>query len=381
MAQANPTVGDIAGNLALARRLRAQAADLGADLVVLPELFLVGYPPEDLVLKPAVCEHARLALEELTRDTADGGPALVVGAPWRDGGRLYNAAFVLGDGAVVGRVYKHALPNYGVFDEKRVFQPGPMPGPVRLPLRGGGSVRLGLMVCEDMWVEDVAEALGESGAEILVIPNGSPFEHGKQDVRLQLAVARVTETGLPLVYVNQVGGQDELVFDGGSFALDAERRLVAQAPGFVEDLTLLRWGRGADDRLAPLERGPIAPPLARPRDDLPGHGPGPARLCRQEPLSRRRARHVRRHRFGPLGGGRRRRAGAGPRPRGDDALALHLARQPGGRGRPARKGSASAWTRCRSRPRSTPSTTCWPRSSPTAHPTPPRRTSSRASAA
>ena len=261
MAQANPTVGDIAGNLALARRLRAEAADLGADLVVLPELFLVGYPPEDLVLKPAVCEHARHALEELTRDTADGGPALVVGAPWRDGGRLYNAAFVLGDGAVVGRVYKHALPNYGVFDEKRVFQPGPMPGPVRLPLRGGGSVRLGLMVCEDMWVEDVAEALGESGAEILVIPNGSPFEHGKQDVRLQLAVARVTETGLPLVYVNQVGGQDELVFDGGSFALDAERRLVAQAPGFVEDLTLLRWGRGADDRLAPLERGPIAPPL------------------------------------------------------------------------------------------------------------------------
>ena len=261
MAQANPTVGDVAGNLALARRLRAEAAAAGADLLVLPELFLVGYPPEDLVLKPAVCEHARHALEELTRDTADGGPALVVGAPWREGDRLYNAAFLVGSGAVIGRVFKHALPNYGVFDEKRVFQAGPMPGPVRLPLRDGGSVRLGLMVCEDMWVEDVAEALGESGAEILVVPNGSPFEHGKQDRRLQLAVARVTETGLPLVYVNQVGGQDELVFDGGSFALDADRRLVAQARSFVEELTVIRWGRDGEDRLVPIERGPVASPL------------------------------------------------------------------------------------------------------------------------
>ena len=261
MAQANPTVGDVAGNLALARRLRAQGAAAGADLVVLPELFLVGYPPEDLVLKPAVCEHARHALDELTRDTADGGPALVVGAPWRDGGRLYNAAFVLAGGAVIGRVYKQALPNYGVFDEKRVFQPGPIPGPVRLPLPSGEAVRLGVMVCEDMWFEDVAEGLGESGAEILVVPNGSPFEHGKQDQRLQLAVARITETGLPLLYVNQVGGQDELVFDGGSFALDADRRLVAQSPSFVEALTLTRWRRGADERLEAVERGPIASPL------------------------------------------------------------------------------------------------------------------------
>jgi NAD+ synthase len=261
LAQANPTVGDIAGNLSLARRLRAQAAEAGAELVVLPELCLVGYPPEDLVLKPAVCEHARHALGGLTQDTADGGPALIVGAPWRDGGRIYNAAFVLAGGAVAGRVYKHALPNYGVFDEKRVFQPGPMPGPIRLALRAGGAVRLGLLICEDMWVEDVAEALGESGAEILVVPNGSPFEHGKQDERLQLAVARVTETGLPLIYVNQVGGQDELVFDGGSFAIDAGRRLVAQAPCFVEALMLTRWRRDDRDRLQPAERGTIAPPL------------------------------------------------------------------------------------------------------------------------
>ena len=257
MAQANPTVGDVAGNLALARRLRASASD--ADLLVLPELFLVGYPPEDLVLKPAVCEHARAALRQLAQDTADGGPALIVGAPWRDGA-LYNAAFLLHGGRIAGRVYKHALPNYGVFDEKRVFATGPIPGPLSLPLRGGGSVRLGLMICEDMWIEDVAEGLAESGAEILIVPNGSPFEHGKADRRQQLAVARVTETGLPIVYVNQVGGQDELLFDGGSFALDAERRLVAQSPSFVEALTVTRWRR-AGERIVSAARGPIAPPL------------------------------------------------------------------------------------------------------------------------
>ena len=262
MAQANPTVGDVEGNLALARRLRAQAAAAGADLVLLPELFLVGYPPEDLVLKPALCEHARHALDRLTGDTADDGPATIVGAPWRErDGRLYNAAFVLHAGAVLGHVFKHTLPNYGVFDEKRVFAAGPVPGPIGLPLAGGGAVRLGVMVCEDMWTEDVAEGLGESGAELLLVLNGSPFEHGKQDQRLQLAVARVTETGLPLLYLNQVGGQDELVFDGGSFALDAKRRLVAQAPSFVEDLSLTRWRGGDGEPWAPVERRALALPL------------------------------------------------------------------------------------------------------------------------
>ena len=262
MAQANPTVGDIAGNLALARRLRSEAAAKGADLLVFSELFLVGYPPEDLVLKPAFLDHARVALEQLARDTADGGPALVVGAPWRDrAGGLFNAAFVLQGGSVIGRVYKHALPNYGVFDEKRVFAAGPIPGPVRLPLRQG-DIRLGVMVCEDMWAEDVAEGLAESGAQLLVVLNGSPFEHDKQDQRLQLAVARVTETGLPLLYVNQVGGQDELVFDGASFALAADRRLVAQAPGFVEDLALTRWRAEDGSAWAPAERGAVAPALS-----------------------------------------------------------------------------------------------------------------------
>ncbi len=262
LAQVNPIVGDVEGNLALARRWRAQAADRGANLVVFPELLLVGYPPEDLVLKPALCEHSHHALEQLAADTGDGGPADGVGAPWRErDNRLYNAAFLLHRGAIAGKVFKHELPNYGVFDEKRVFAVGPVPGPVRLPLNGGEAIRLGVMVCEDMWFQDVTEGLGECGAEILVVLNGSPYERGKLDQRLQLAVARSTETGLPLVYVNQVGGQDELVFDGGSFALDAGRRLVVQAPMFVEGLSLTRWRRGADDVWSPVERGAVAEPV------------------------------------------------------------------------------------------------------------------------
>ena len=263
LAQGNPTVGDLDGNLALIRRLRADAAAQGAHLVVLSELCVIGYPPEDLVLKPALTQHAERAVELLAADTADGGPALLVGSPWRGpDGRLFNAAVLLGEGRVLGRRAKHALPNYGVFDEKRVFAAGPVPGPLVLSLPGGAAVRLGVMVCEDMWDEDVAEALGESGAEILVVINGSPFETEKPEQRLQLAVARATETGLPLIYVNQWGGQDELVFDGASFALDADRTLVAQAPMLEEAVLATRWRRDADGaRLVAAGRGPITPPL------------------------------------------------------------------------------------------------------------------------
>ncbi|MGI9504218.1 MAG: nitrilase-related carbon-nitrogen hydrolase, partial [Geminicoccaceae bacterium] len=244
IAQTNPTVGDIDGNLALIRATRAKAAEEKADLVLFPELMICGYPPEDLVLKPALQERCRAAIETLAADTTDGGPALIVGTPWVEKGALYNAAALLNRGKIETLRFKHDLPNYGVFDEKRVFAAGPIPGPVPFRLADGSIIRLGLMVCEDMWAEDVAEGLEESGAEILIIPNGSPFEHDKQDVRLNLAVARVTETGLPLIYGNQVGGQDELVFDGGSFVLDAERRLVAQSPMFEPDLLITRWRRG-----------------------------------------------------------------------------------------------------------------------------------------
>jgi NAD+ synthase len=247
IAQTNPTVGDIPGNLARIRGARADAAAAGADLVVYSELVVVGYPPEDLVLKQAFQEEARRAALELAGDTADGGPALLVGAPWVDRGKLYNAMLLLHGGRIATARYKHDLPNYGVFDEKRVFAPGPVPGPMAFPLPGSDQLRIGGMICEDMWTGDVAEGLEESGAEILIVPNGSPFEHDKQDVRLNLAVARVTETGLPLLYCNQVGGQDELVFDGASFVLNADRRLVAQAKGFEEDLLLTRWRRGGED--------------------------------------------------------------------------------------------------------------------------------------
>jgi NAD+ synthase len=260
IAQTNPTVGDIEHNLALIRTARAKAAEAGADLVVFSELVVVGYPPEDLVLKPALQEYAARAVQALAEDTASG-PAIIVGAPWRDRGKLYNAMLLLRDGAIVTARYKYDLPNYGVFDEKRVFAAGPIPGPMAFPLSGGDDqIRLGGMVCEDMWTEDVAEGLQESGAEILIVPNGSPYEADKQDERMNLAVARVTETGLPLIYCNQVGGQDELVFDGASFVLNADRRLAAQAKTFEEDLLITRWRRGEDHVWACVEGG-ITPPV------------------------------------------------------------------------------------------------------------------------
>jgi NAD+ synthase len=261
LAQLNPTVGDVEGNLALARKALAEAAAAGADLVVLTELMMVGYPPEDLVLKPALQAHARRAVEALAASTTADGPAVLVGAPWIERGRLYNAVLLLQAGRIATVRFKYELPNYGVFDEKRVFAAGPVPGPIPLarPGRPGEQVRLGVMICEDMWTEDVTEGLQETGAELLIVLNGSPFEHDKQDLRLNLAVARVTASGLPLLYVNQVGGQDELVFDGASFVLNADCRLAAQASSFVEQVLITRWRRDSAGgwRCAP---GPVSPP-------------------------------------------------------------------------------------------------------------------------
>jgi NAD+ synthase len=243
VAQLNPIVGDITGNADKARRARAEAARDSADLVALPELFLSGYPPEDLVLKPAFQAACRSAIEELARETADGGPALLIGTPWIEEGKLYNAYCLLDCGTIAAARFKVNLPNYGVFDERRVFAAGPPPGPVNF--RG---VRVGVPICEDIWTEwgayeDVVECLAETGAEFLIVPNGSPYSRDKDEVRLNIAVARVTESDLPMIYVNQVGGQDELVFDGASFGLHADRSLAFQFPDFREAIKTLRWER------------------------------------------------------------------------------------------------------------------------------------------
>ena len=259
IAQLNPTVGDVAGNLEKARRARAAAG--GADLVVFTELFLAGYPPEDLVLKPAFQAACRAAVEALARETTDGGPAVLIGTPWVENGQLYNAVVLLDAGAIAAVRLKVNLPNYGVFDERRVFVPGPPPGP--LNFRG---VRIGAPICEDIWTEwgdyeDVVECLAETGTELLIVPNGSPYNRAKDEVRLNVAVARVTESGLPAMYVNQVGGQDELVFDGASFGLHADRSLAFQFPSFREAVTTVRWERVGnswrciDGPIATLEEG------------------------------------------------------------------------------------------------------------------------------
>lgn len=241
LAQINPTVGDIAGNADLVRGARAEAAARGADLVAFGELVLCGYPPEDLVLKSAFQVAVADAVQALAAETADGGPGLLVTAPWRHEDKLHNAVLLLDGGEIAAVRYKHDLPNYGVFDEKRVFAPGPLPGPINF--RG---VRLGVPICEDIWTPDVCECLVETGAEILIVPNGSPFEDGKFDVRLNHAVARVTETELPLVYVNQVGGQDELVFDGGSFVINGDCALALQLPTFEAGLMISEWSEVDD---------------------------------------------------------------------------------------------------------------------------------------
>jgi NAD+ synthase len=260
IAQLNSTVGDIAGNAEKVRRARTTAAAQNADLVVFPELFIAGYPPEDLVLKPAFQAACRAAIEELARETASPGPALLVGTPWLDDGKLYNAVALLDGGTIMALRYKVDLPNYGVFDEKRVFAPGPMPGPVNF--RG---VRLGLPICEDIWGEEIVECLAETGAEILVVPNGSPYWRQKGDVRLNIAVARVTEQGLPTVYVNQVGAQDELVFDGVSFGLHADCSLAFQLAAFQEAIVTTHWQRRGDAWRC--EDGPKVPAVEAERAD------------------------------------------------------------------------------------------------------------------
>ena len=258
LAQLNPVVGDVAGNAGKARRAWSDARDSGADLVMFPELFIGGYPPEDLVLKPSYQAACRSAVENLARETAHG-PAILIGTPWVADLKLYNAYLLLAAGRIEALRTKVDLPNTGVFDEKRVFAPGPMPGPIVFK-----GVRIGIPICEDIWGADVVECVAETGGEILLVPNGSPYWREKTDARLNIAVARVTESGLPLVYLNQVGGQDELTFDGASFVLNADRTLGAQLPAFREGLAMTLWRREhgswrcVEGPVEPIEEGEAA---------------------------------------------------------------------------------------------------------------------------
>lgn len=241
LAQLNPVMGDLKGNVALAIKAHAEAQGLGADMIVLPELFITGYPPEDLVLRPSFQAAVKEAVQDLAKVTSEG-PAILVGSPWVDDASLYNAVLLLEGGEISTARYKVDLPNYGVFDEKRVFDAGPLPGPVNFK-----GVRLGLPICEDIWSSEVPECLEETGAEILVSLHGSPYRFDKHDIRMNVAVARVTETKLPLIYVNQVGGQDELVFDGDSFVLNGDCTLGCQFPRFEEHIGLVEFERQDED--------------------------------------------------------------------------------------------------------------------------------------
>ena len=253
LAQLNPTLGDVRGNIDKLRRARDEARAAGADLLLASELAVSGYPPEDLVLKPFFLDAVEEGVRELAAETTEG-PALLIGTPWRDNGRVHNAVLLLDGGKVAASRFKHDLPNYGVFDEKRVFAAGPMPGPI--PFRG---VRLGVPICEDIWTPDVVECLQETGAELLLVPNGSPYEAGKADQRLQIVLNRVTESGLALAYLNQVGGQDELVFDGASFVIGRNGALRRQLPSFREYVAITEWVRG-EDGWDCVEGERIAPP-------------------------------------------------------------------------------------------------------------------------
>jgi len=239
LAQMNQRVGDLKGNAAAMLEMRRKAKD--DDLLLCPELQLVGYPPEDLVLKPEFVRRVHECTDELVNATVEPGPAILIGTIVNEDGRNFNAMLLAEGGRVVGRTLKHELPNYGTFDEKRIFTPGPLPQPIEW--RG---IKLGVPVCEDMWLEPVCAHLAELGAELFLVPHGSPYELDKNLTREHLARARTTSTGLPLVFLNRVGGQDELAFDGSSFIMHPDGEVVVQMPDWEEALLSTRWVRGSD---------------------------------------------------------------------------------------------------------------------------------------
>lgn len=251
LAQTNPTVGDMAGNIAIIREERAKAAAQGAHVVVFPELMVTGYPPEDLVLRAGFQRWAMDEVEQLASETADGGPDIITGGIWLEAGKLYNAAFHLAGGEIKAIQFKQHLPNYGVFDEARVFTAGDSAEPWEVRGR-----KVGVVICEDTWFADVSGNLRGLGAELLISINASPYEVSKPDQRREEVLSRVNETGLPLLYLNLVGGQDDIVFDGGSFIIDAHGKEIARLKSHAEDLGIIRWdGRKLD--VAGIPENPV----------------------------------------------------------------------------------------------------------------------------
>lgn len=240
LAQLNPTVGDLAGNAAKAREVWQAAKDAGSDLVALPEMFITGYNAQDLIRKSAFTSAAIAEVKALAEACADG-PALAIGGPWVEEGSLFNGYFILMNGKIRSVIQKHHLPNDLVFDEVRIFDSGPIGGPYSV-----GPTRIGSPICEDAWYEDVVETHAETGAEFLLIPNGSPYHRTKHDQRLNLMVSRVIESDLPLIYLNMVGGQDDQVFDGGSFVLNRGGALALRLPVFEEAVQQITLTRGDD---------------------------------------------------------------------------------------------------------------------------------------
>ena len=240
LAQLNPTVGDLRGNAAQAKAAWAQAKAAGADMVAFPEMFLTGYQLQDLVGKPAFAADVQQVLAQLAQDCADC-PAIGIGAPLQGGDKPFNGYFILQGGKIAAQVMKHHLPNYNVFDEKRYYHAGNPSVPVRV-----GPVRIGVPICEDAWFDDVTETLAETGAEILLVPNGSPYHRGKMDTRQAIMVARVVETGLPLVYLNLLGGQDDQIFDGAIFVLNPHGALAHQMPAFLPGLFHVDFEQGPE---------------------------------------------------------------------------------------------------------------------------------------
>jgi len=241
LAQMNQRVGDLESNAGAMLEARRKAAADGADLLICPELQLVGYPPEDLVLKPEFVRRVHECTDDLVEATVEPGPALLIGTITNIGGQNFNTMLLADGGKVIGRTFKHELPNYGTFDEKRIFTPGPLPEPI--VWRG---IKLGVPVCEDMWLEPVCAHLAELGAQLFIVPHGSPYELDKIDTRERLSRARTTSTGLPLIFLNRVGGQDELAFDGSSFVMHPDGEVVVQMADWDEDYLLTDWIRAAD---------------------------------------------------------------------------------------------------------------------------------------